>query len=117
MTTIKELMDFQNRFDDNHGWRWSAVSNEKMQRLQEGALCITGELGEFANVLKKIMRHSERNMDTKELWAGLREELTDVFIYFLKLADLLEMEIDKEYFDKMAINARKFEKFLVNKGT
>ena len=114
MTTIKEMMDFQRKFDDEHGWRWSANPDDKVRRLQEGVVCMTGELGEFANELKKVIRHSERGFSTEELWAAMREELADVFIYFLKLADLLGMEIDEEYFAKMAKNAKRFEKFEVN---
>lgn len=114
MTTIKEMMDFQRAFDDKHGWLWSTNSNEKVKRLQEGVVCMTGELGEFANELKKVIRYSERGFATEELWAAMREELADVFIYFLKLADLLGMEIDKEYFEKMSKNAKRFENFEVN---
>jgi NTP pyrophosphatase (non-canonical NTP hydrolase) len=114
MTTIKEMVDFQRKFDDKHGWCWSAEPDRKVERLQEGVVCMTGELGEFANELKKVIRHSERGFATEELWAGMREELADVFIYFLKLADLLGMQIDEEYFAKMAKNAKRFEKFEVN---
>jgi NTP pyrophosphatase (non-canonical NTP hydrolase) len=111
MTTLAEIMEFQRKFDDAHGWRWSAEPNKKMDKLKDGTICLAGEVGEFANVLKKIVRHSERSMPDGELWASLRDELTDVFIYLIKLADLLEVELDKSYFEKMSTNARRFEGF------
>ncbi len=42
----------------------------------------------------------------------LREELTDIFIYILKAAgQLLGMDLEKWYFEKMNYNARRFEKY------
>lgn len=113
MTTIQEMMEFQRAFDEKHGWRWSADSSKRVEKLQEGVMCLMGEVGEFTNVLKKVIRHSERGFATEQLWTSMREELTDVFIYLLKLADLLEMEIDKEYFEKMSKNAKRFESFQI----
>jgi len=111
MTTIQEIVEFQRKFDSQRGWLWSADPSKKLERLQEGVVCLTGEVGEFANALKKVIRHSERGFPTEELWGAMREELTDVFIYFLKLADLLGMEIDKEYFKKMSKNEGRFSNF------
>ena len=44
-------------------------------------LCMVGEAGELANVVKKMVR----NGATKERWKDFEEELADVLIYFVKL--------------------------------
>ncbi|MEM7813354.1 MAG: MazG nucleotide pyrophosphohydrolase domain-containing protein [Candidatus Aenigmatarchaeota archaeon] len=113
MTTISEITNFQRKFDESHGWNWR--TGNKIDGLMHGVVCLTGEIGEFANALKKVVRHEERGLPAEELWAAMREELTDVFIYLIKLADLLGMELDKEYFAKMAKNAGRFEKFQIER--
>jgi len=116
MTDVSDMMDFQRKFDAEHGWQWSGRADGKIQHLQVNAIGLTGEVGEFANVLKKLIRHGESGVVADEdLWNGLREELTDVFIYLLKLADLLGMNLEKSYFEKMAKNAQRFKKFEVAK--
>lgn len=112
MATLKEIAEFQRAFDEAHGWNWN--KGDKVNGLMRGTVCLTGEVGEFANVLKKVIRHNERGFPTEELWAAMREELADVFIYLIKLADLLGMELDKAYFDKMSKNAQRFKTFEAN---
>jgi NTP pyrophosphatase (non-canonical NTP hydrolase) len=53
--------------------------------LSEWMVAITGELGEAANVLKKLNRVRDgirgNRENTPELWAKLARELADVYIY------------------------------------
>jgi NTP pyrophosphatase (non-canonical NTP hydrolase) len=42
----------------------------------------------------------------------LKEEVIDIFIYTIKLADqILEVDVEKEYFKKMKMNEKRFEEF------
>jgi NTP pyrophosphatase (non-canonical NTP hydrolase) len=40
--------------------------------------------------------------------AQVREEIADVFISIIRLADVLNVDIEKSVIDKMAINAKKY---------
>jgi hypothetical protein len=54
---IKEIAKFQKEFGEKHGWSWSKSSQEeKIKHLQYGTIALAGEVGEFANTVKKILR-------------------------------------------------------------
>jgi NTP pyrophosphatase (non-canonical NTP hydrolase) len=111
---IKEIAKFQKGFDEKHGWDWSKSSQEeKIKHLQYGTIALAGEVGEFANTVKKILRefNFSKKIPKKE-YEKLKEEVIDIFIYTIKLADqILEVDVEKEYFKKMKMNEKRFEKF------
>jgi NTP pyrophosphatase (non-canonical NTP hydrolase) len=71
------------------------------------ALALGGEVGEVQNIVKKI----ERGTDTLENLRGrLRDELADVFTYFLDVCFLVDADILYDYFTKHAFNDERFSK-------
>jgi len=115
MPTLNELIEFQKRFDKDHGLDWSDLSEEqKIEKLSRIAVALSGEIGEFCNLVKKVLREYDRTgkLPDEDMNEKLREELTDIFIYILKAAgQLLGMDLEKWYFEKMNYNARRFEKY------
>lgn len=113
---LKGIAVFQREFDGNHlrHWNWMDTENEgeRLENLQYGALCLAGEVGEFANEVKKILREyrSFKRSPTEEQLSKLREELADVFIYLIKLSDqVLKMNLEEEYLKKMNKNKERFK--------
>src|SRR3990172_4748813 len=110
---IKDIVDFQKTFDIKHGWLWSPTDDEskKMNDLQYATIAILGELGEFSNVVKKILREYNHlnTKPTQEMIEKLKEELTDVFIYLVKLSMMLDFDLEKHYLQKMALNTERFK--------
>jgi len=116
MAELKELVEFKKEFDRKHGnWTWeSSNDKEKLNWLAEGAICLTGEIGEFANLVKKARRRfvSLNELPSNDEYAKMKEEIVDVFIYILKVAgQILDMDLEKEYFEKMKINNGRFKEF------
>jgi NTP pyrophosphatase (non-canonical NTP hydrolase) len=70
-------------------------------------VAMTGELGEFANLVKKVARGS---MTMEEARQGLSEELTDVFIYMMNIVGILGIDLTREYNRKRQTNVRRFGK-------
>lgn len=68
-------------------------------------LSVTGEWGEFCNVMKKMERGS---LSSAEAFPMMREELIDTFIYLFNLAAVMGVDIEKEYNVKRARNAKRF---------
>lgn len=67
-------------------------------------LCLCGEIGELANVIKKLNRPEHlRGKATDVLLAELREELIDVLIYTCKIIGATGMDITEEWEKKDAI--------------
>ncbi|MEM7825473.1 MAG: dUTP diphosphatase [Candidatus Aenigmatarchaeota archaeon] len=111
---LKEIAKFQREFDKKHGWDWTECSKEdKIKHLQYATIALAGEVGEFANTVKKILRELKFSKEIpKEEYENLKEEITDVFIYLLKVTDqILGIDIEKKYFEKMKVNEKRFEKF------
>lgn len=71
-------------------------------------IALMGELGEFANLWKKVERGSLTREETLE---ELRAELTDVFIYLAGLAYLLKMDLGAYYARKREFNEDRFGSF------
>lgn len=68
------------------------------------ALGLAGEVGEVANVVKKIMRDGESAQKRADLGA----ELADCFTYLLLLADEAHVDLVAEYERKVVVNEQRW---------
>lgn len=71
------------------------------------ALCMAGEVGEFANMVKKVERGSLDPNDAKVRY-DMVMELTDVFIYLLNLAGMLNVDLEAAYNVKRQHNEQRW---------
>ena len=112
---IKEFIEIQNAFDEKHGWsnRKSNNSEDTINQLKNDIVGLVGEVGEFSNIVKKISLEPKEEFDNAfdNNLENLNEELTDVFIYFLRIMTSLDTDIENEYLKKMKFNERRFKKF------
>lgn len=102
---LQAIIDRQRASDAARGWNvydQELSEEEFVKQLHYTTVNLLGDLGEFANDVKKS--HREGGVRISEL----REELTDTFIYVLKLSLLLEMDLDKEHEKKVAKNDKRF---------
>ena len=86
MSDIEEIKDFQKEFDERHGWidEFDEMDEEFFARLQYAAIALAGEVGEFSNFLKKILREKKLNGRIDDICIeSMKEELVDVFIYLI----------------------------------
>lgn len=60
------------------------------------ALSLAGEVGEFCNIVKKVDRGSLQFSDASTRVA-LAMELTDVYVYLLNLAGILDIDLEESY--------------------
>lgn len=96
---LSDIQDIVNQCtSDSHEWFPTTAED-----LAFNALAMAGEVGEFANVVKKVMRGSRRYDDLKTQ-EELGEELTDVFIYLMNIVGILQRRMD---FDLVEAYARK----------
>jgi NTP pyrophosphatase (non-canonical NTP hydrolase) len=115
--TLKDIQRVQIEFDKKYFkkyWTKKEDVDQKISFLKDMTIALTGELGEFANVIKKVSR-DRKNLGkdpSKERVKKLKEELTDCFIYLIILSNILEMDIQKEYLQKTKFNEKRFKKYL-----
>lgn len=70
-------------------------------------LAMCGEVGEVANIIKKIERGS---LDIKEakVRRHLAEELADVYTYLLNVCGMLNVDLERAYEVKRGFNNQRF---------
>jgi len=112
---IKELMKIQNDFDAQHAGRFqwaSKVNEENLDILQFLILALVGEVGEFANIVKKVVRGDNSFISSKSDMEG---EVTDIFIYLIKICNQMDIDIEKTYLNKLDQNKERFEQYQIEK--
>jgi len=109
--TVKELLDKQRTFDEMHSGEmpfFTKIDENNLQVLEHLVVCLLGELGEFANLLKKVRRGDFALASVKD---ELDEELVDVFIYLLKIAGQFDVDLEVGYDKKLLKNTSKFQNY------
>lgn len=85
---------------------------ERLAQLTRDTVGLVGEVGEFANLLKKVdlaLRvddYEGASIDTAS--AELREELVDAMIYIFRLSIALGGDIENDLLKKMAKNDERY---------
>jgi len=80
-------------------------------RLEYLTNALAGEVGEAANLVKKVVRsvvYGKGDVRLEDIREELVEEVTDVFIYLLTIAGLLGVDLEKAYLQKLEKNRRRF---------
>ena len=109
--TLQEIIQYQKSFDSLHSsaFDWDTeITDENIEILEFLLLSITGELGEMANIVKKIRRGDFLLSQKKE---ELSEEMADIFIYLIKMSYQLNINIEEAYFKKMHKNFERFSHY------
>ncbi|HIQ13488.1 MAG TPA: nucleotide pyrophosphohydrolase [Thermoprotei archaeon] len=111
---LKELQSIQRRFDLEYFPEFWRIMNYEdfLDRLEYITVALAGEIGEFANIVKKMRReYLHVNRERRDYLDTLKEELTDIFIYVLIASNLLDMDIEEWYTRKSNINRDRFKKY------
>lgn len=109
--TLEEITKLQQGFDSEHKgkFNWSSkITDENLELLEFLMVSLTGEVGETANIVKKIVRG---DFTLKSKKGDLQGEIADIFIYLLKISYQLGIDLEEAYLQKLEINRRKFKKY------
>jgi NTP pyrophosphatase (non-canonical NTP hydrolase) len=109
--TLQRISQIQAEFDSSHEERFSFYGNisaDNIDVLEHLIVCLVGEVGEFANLTKKIRRGDLQFQENKE---GLDEELADVFIYLIKISNHLRTDLEGTFLRKLEKNRKRFASF------
>ncbi|MFY2822980.1 hypothetical protein [Ruegeria sp. MALMAid1280] len=85
---------------------------DRLAQLTRDTVGLVGEVGEFANLLKKV--ELAFRVDGYEGYsleiasADLREELADAMIYIIRLSNVLGGDIENDLLEKMAKNDERY---------
>jgi len=112
---LVEIVSAQREFDKKHGWTpHSNDAAEVCTFLARDLIGLFGEMGEFANIVKKLQLEAPSDMRAAlaEHAPHLKEELVDFLIYVLRFAAHLELDLERAYLEKLSLNETRFRRFL-----
>ncbi len=106
-------MEIQIEFSRRKFPRFWRIDDERdlALRLEYLTNALAGEVGEAANLVKKVVRsvvYGHGDLRLEDVRREVEEEITDVFIYVLTIAGLLGMDLEKAYFEKLEKNEKRF---------
>jgi NTP pyrophosphatase (non-canonical NTP hydrolase) len=106
---LTALVDSQISADRRRGFQVKFDNDtERVAQLEKDLVGLVGEVGEFANVLKKVRlvidHEGYEGPSLKEVTLNLREELADALIYIMRLSVVLEGDLETDLVHKMRVN-------------
>jgi NTP pyrophosphatase (non-canonical NTP hydrolase) len=111
---LSELLETQHQFDESHGWSVDRTdARAVVQAVSDDIVGLVGELGEFANHIKKVnlatkSEGAEPHQELDLRRADLAEELVDTFIYLVRIATHLNVDLEAEYLAKLEFNRKRY---------
>jgi len=108
---FKEISRMQSEFDATHASRiqWDEpVTESNLQLLEHLLVCLVGEVGESANLVKKVVR-GDLTFDAARVQLG--GELADTFIYLIKLCNQTGIDLEQEFLKRLEYNRDRFKKY------
>jgi NTP pyrophosphatase (non-canonical NTP hydrolase) len=98
----KPLAEALRRFAAERGW-------EQFHSPKNLVMALTGEVGELSEVFQwmteEASREAGRDLRTAQ---AVREELADVLLYLIRLADVLGVDLNAAAVEKLDANAAKY---------
>jgi NTP pyrophosphatase (non-canonical NTP hydrolase) len=99
---VDNLVTALQRFADERGWQPFHTPRNLM-------LALTGEVGELAEIFQWLPDDkAARLKDDPDVYRHLHEELADVLLYLVRLASVLDVDLDRAVADKLVKNAIKY---------
>lgn len=110
---LAELIDQQIERDRRRGFPVDFdQEKERVDQMMRDLVGLLGEVGEFANLLKKVGlgQTTPRYAGPKliDVKSALREELADAAIYVFRLATILGADLEQDVVEKMRKNDERY---------
>ena len=99
---IKELQKYLQNFANVRNW-------EQFHTPKNLAMAMVVEAGELMEIFQWLKpEESSINNLGPEKYQASKEEIADVFIYLIRLADKLGIDLEKAFWEKMEKNGAKY---------
>lgn len=110
---LGSLIDKQIAADRRHGFPVDfADESERLAQLEKDLIGLVGEVGEFANLLKKVRLATTHGAYQGPSLAAaashLREELADAAIYLMRLSVMVGGTLEADILAKMDVNEQRY---------
>ena len=118
---LKQLQDMQLALDEANGFSTKFVDKDQQyDQITKDLVGLMGEIGEFANVVKKIniklSRPDEYQLDIASSQRALSEELADALIYIFRISAMLEVDLEAAVLSKIQTNTARYASLRRDRG-
>ncbi len=100
MNTIKEVQAKLEEFVNERDW-------QPFQSPKNLVMALTGEVGELVEHFQWLSQAESQKLSSEQL-SEVRDEMADVFIYLVRLADKLNVDLPSAATQKIEKNALKY---------
>lgn len=100
MKTIRDVQDDLERFVNEREW-------QPYQSPKNLVMALTGEVGELVEHFQWLTQEESANLNAEQL-SEVQDEMADVFVYLIRLADKLGVDLLEAAEQKIAKNALKY---------
>jgi NTP pyrophosphatase (non-canonical NTP hydrolase) len=97
---VEGLQQQLQRFAEERDW-------ERFHSPKNLAMALAGEAGELLEIFQWISEEESRNLPDEDA-ARVREELADLQIYLLRIADVLRVTIEDAVAEKLRLNEQRY---------
>jgi NTP pyrophosphatase (non-canonical NTP hydrolase) len=110
---LAKLVEIQTAFSrEKFPTFWDIKTEQDLAlRLEYLTNALAGEVGEVANLVKKVVRsvvYGRGDLRLDDVRQELAEEIADVFTYLLTIAGFLGLDLEKTYLQKLEKNRKRF---------
>jgi NTP pyrophosphatase (non-canonical NTP hydrolase) len=110
---LASIVKIQISADESRGFPVKfSNDHDLIAQLNKDLVGLFGEIGEFSNIVKKIGIKLDRpeyeGPSLEDSSEHLREELTDSFIYLMRIAAILNTDLEKELLNKIEFNRTRY---------
>lgn len=99
---IKDIKKRLRKFAKDRNW-------DQFHSPKNLSMALAAEAAELLEIFQWLTDEQSKNIVNSEKdMAAVREEIADVFIYLVRLADKLNIDIEKEALAKIALNEKKY---------
>jgi len=98
---IQAIQQYLRKFLEDRGW-------DKVGTPKNLSMALSVEVAELVELFQWDDNSSSEKVQEDEEWMGrIREEVADVFIYLIRLCDVLNIDLEEACWDKTKLNAKK----------
>ena len=110
---LSALVKIQISADQRRGFQVDFDSDaDRVRQMEKDIVGLIGEVGEFSNVLKKVIlaiSHARyEGPSLAEVAPNMREELADTMIYLIRLSAVLGGDLETDLIHKMRVNDERY---------
>ena len=103
---LKQIFEMQRDFDRKLAWNTYEkchTPEDALKFMEHFVLVMVEELGEISRIRKQHYR-DKQNFAIDEL----KHELMDIFVYFMQACMALNIDLEREYLEKLKFNEKRF---------